>query len=71
MLVQAHLATLPRKKGERFLAELAAIIETEERIRLLLPTRPAAQRRAQARSQDEAAAWLRQILPELLRSLQR
>lgn len=69
MLMQAHLRTIGRRKAERFLRELATIVENEESIRLLFPTRPKHERAAQAAAQDEASAWIRQMLPELMRSL--
>lgn len=69
MLVQAHLRTMGRRKAERFLRELSAIVANEESIRLLFPTRPKHERVAQADAQDEAAAWIRQMLPELIRSM--
>lgn len=69
MLVQAHLRTIGRRKAERYLRELAALVANEESIRLLFPTRPKHERAAQQSAQDEAAAWIRQMLPELTRSL--
>lgn len=69
ILAQAHVRAMPRRRGERFLKELAALVETEESIRLLYPTRPPSERQAQHMAQDEAAAWLRQALPMLIASL--
>lgn len=69
MLVQAHLRTIPRRKGARFLDALAAIVESEESVRVMFPARPRHQRVAISTAQDEAAAWLRHVMPELVRSL--
>jgi hypothetical protein len=69
MFVVAHLHTIGRRKGERFLREVAMIVASEESIRTLFPSRPKHERRAQAAAQDEAAAWIRSVLPDLLRSL--
>lgn len=66
---QAFIKTMGRKKGERFIRELAVAISQEECVRLLLPARPPNQRAAQAKAQDEAAMWLRQILPVLLSAI--
>lgn len=69
MFVAAHLRTMTRRKGERFLGEVAQIVASEESIRTLFPSRPKHERRAQAEAQDAAAAWIRGVLPELWRSL--
>lgn len=67
--MQAFIRTMGRRKGERFIRELALIIAKEETVRCLMPTRPPEQRVAQERAQDEAAQWLRLILPMLLSAL--
>jgi hypothetical protein len=69
--MQARIRSMPRRRAERYLRELAGILETEESIRLLYPTRPPAERLAQHKAQDQAAAWLRSILPVLIASLPR
>jgi hypothetical protein len=69
MIAQALLRTMTRRKGEIFIRELALIVSREETVRTLMPTRPAHQRAAQERAQDEAAQWIRLVLPILLSSL--
>lgn len=69
MMTQAFLKTVGRRKGEKFIRELALIISREETVRTLMPTRPPEQRAAQERAQDEAAQWVRLVLPILLSSL--
>jgi hypothetical protein len=69
MLVQAHLRSMGRRRGERYLRELALLVENEESVRSLYPRRPKHERTAQARAQDEAAECIRQMMPELIRSL--
>lgn len=67
--MQAHIRSMSRKRGERFIAELAALIEDEELVHPLMPNRPRAERSEQRRAQRQAAAWLRNILPLLVASL--
>jgi hypothetical protein len=69
MFVVAHLRTMPRRKAERFLREVALIVVSEESVRSLFPSRPKHERRAQAVAQADAAAWVRHLLPELVRAL--
>jgi hypothetical protein len=69
MMCQAHLRTMSRRRGERFIRELALVVSREESVRTLMPTRPREQRAAQEQAQDEAAQWIRLVLPILLSSL--
>jgi hypothetical protein len=69
MMVVAYLHTLPRRKGQKFLGELALILASEESIRTLFPSRPKHERRAAAEAQAAAAAWVKEMLPELWRAL--
>jgi hypothetical protein len=69
MCAAAFVRTMPRKRGERFIRELASIAASEETVRVLLPQRPAAQRRAIEASQDEAANMIRAMIPLLVASL--
>lgn len=69
MALVAHIRSIPRKQGEKFLRKLAQIVESEEAIRLLLPDRPKHERAAVAAAQDMGAAWVRALLPELIRML--
>lgn len=69
MMAQAFLRTVGKRKAEKFIRELALIVAKEETVRTLMPTRPAHQRAAQERAQDEAAQWVRLVLPMLLSSV--
>ena len=69
LLMAAHLRTVSRRKGLKYLQEVALLVSNEESVRLLLPTRSRHERKAIAEAQDMAAAWLRAVLPELTRSL--
>jgi hypothetical protein len=69
MLTQAFVRSVGRRRAERYVRELATLIDTEESVRLLMPVRPKEQRAAQAVAQQEAVAWLRQVLPVLMASI--
>lgn len=69
MVTQAFIRTMGRRKAERFIRELALIASHEESVRSLMPHRPAANRARRNRAQNEAAEWLRQVLPFLISSL--
>lgn len=69
MGMQSHVRAIGRKRGERFISELAKLLDDEELIHPLLPNRPRPERAEQRRAQRQAAAWLRQVLPLLLASL--
>lgn len=66
---QALVRALGRRKGERFLREWAQLLADEESVRLLFPTRPAADRAAVSVAQRQAVAWLRQTMPVLIATL--
>lgn len=71
VLVQAHLATAPRRRGEAFLRVVSEILSTEERVTLLFPTRPKSQQSAVTDARRKAMAQFRQLLPAFISSLRR
>lgn len=69
MLVQAFIRSRPRKEAEAFLFELGSIVEDEETIHPLFPNREPGERAAQRAAQSDAAAWIRNVLPQWVASL--
>lgn len=69
VLVEAHVACLPRKKGERFLKVVADKLAHEEQMSELLHIRPSARRTAFRQAQAEAAELYRRWMPVFLARL--
>lgn len=69
LALQAHIRTLSRRRGERFIAELRDLLADEELVFPLQANRPAADRADQRRAQRLGANWLQNILPLLVASL--
>lgn len=64
--VEAQLAILPRRKGERFLNVAARAIASEEKV---VPLKPSSRRLAARRARQQAATVFAQHLPKLLARL--
>jgi hypothetical protein len=69
VLVQAHLATISRRRGEAFLRHATEILASEENLELLFPIRPRTQHAALNKARREAVGLFRQLLPSLIASL--
>lgn len=69
VFVTAYLKTQPRKRGEAFLAEAAAMLASEERLTKLFPIRPGADHAAVQRARREAVTAFELNLPTFLACL--
>lgn len=63
VLVEAHVASMPRKKSERFLRMVAEKLAEEEALSAVFHIRPQTQRARLRISRRQAAEWYRCWLP--------
>lgn len=66
---QAVVRTFGKRKGERFIREWAALLASEESVRMLFPARAPSDREAVTLAQRRALAWFRQVAPVLIATL--
>jgi hypothetical protein len=66
MLTRALLRSASRRRRERYLMALAAILTEAGAVSPLNMSRPREERLADARAHAEAVAWLRHVLPVLV-----
>lgn len=67
--MEAHLATLSRKRGERFLRLMAEKLAEEQNLSEVIAIRPSSQQQAVRRSRRQAAELFERLLPILLARL--
>lgn len=69
VMVQAHLSTVSKRRGEAFLRACADILATEDSIALVVPIRDAGAHADIAVARKHAIAMFRGYLPTLIASL--
>jgi hypothetical protein len=71
MHVEATIAALGKKKGEKYLSVLLEFAADDESLSNVMPLRPPAQREKLEQDRRAALIWLRLLLPTFMRRIGR